>query len=146
MNKTPTRRLSPNWTRNDSRRAIAQGWEIFKTEDDPARAAAIVNGKRYGKRPFELQAVTESNPFGDDDGKAQAHVKARAAKGDKLAAKALVFLKAHSRAEYAAIMRQRVCKVTGKPEVVTHVGGVPYSNLSPHLGLSVEAINAAIRA
>lgn len=92
-----------DWTPGDSTAAIAQGWEIFSTDRDPGIPLMTADGKRYGHRPFELQAVDEMNIFKDDH-EAWRFVKNQALSGDQLALKALSFLLAKSPEEHIAIV------------------------------------------
>ena len=51
--------VSAVWTAEDRAAAQARGWDIFHTNHDPAIALEIVDGKPYGERPFEVQALDE---------------------------------------------------------------------------------------
>lgn len=93
----------PEWTDQDAQKSIAQGWSIFSIVGrEPETEAQLVNGKPYGHRPYELQAVLDEGIFADD-GEAWDFVRCRVAEGDTLATKAVAWLKAHSPCEYAAI-------------------------------------------
>lgn len=93
----------PEWTAQDQETAMAQGWAIFAVSGrDPERENRLVNGKPYGRRPYELQALDEAEVFVDDEA-AWAFVRARWAEGDPLACKAADWLKARSPAEHAAV-------------------------------------------
>ncbi len=80
------------WTNEDSKAAVAQGWDIFTTERGPSNDV-----------PFELQRDDEASVFATDH-EAHAFVKTQAATGAEPATKALNYLKEASPLEYDAIM------------------------------------------
>ena len=96
---------SEPWSADDSAQAMGDGWDIFATNRDPGSEEALVQGKPYGHRPFELQRIDEMHRFRNDD-EAHAHVFNQAQLGNPLAAKVLRFLALNSPPEYAAIGHQ----------------------------------------
>jgi hypothetical protein len=82
----------------------AEGWFICMVDErDDAEKQGLVNGKPYGHRPYELQAIVDEGVF-ETDNDAWKHVRKLALKGDACAVAALEFLKKHSPPEYEAIV------------------------------------------
>jgi hypothetical protein len=104
------------WPRSNQKVALKEGWDIFQTDalKGDAREQRIVNGQRYGYRPFELCKVdqTEVDETGQrwawerwrQDRTAWRFVVRRARAGSKLHRRALAFLRQRSPNEYRAIM------------------------------------------
>lgn len=89
---------SKDWTPKDDKDSLAQGWSIFYC-NDLERDQEIVNGKVYGPRPFELCKYDELDTFKRDQ-EAWVFVWQNAKKGDRLAKRALRFLRRHSLKEF----------------------------------------------
>jgi hypothetical protein len=95
----PDRSAAIEWSADDRRAAIREGWDIFETDDD--------------ERPFRLQRVEDRTDawfeqperVWDSDQAVWQHVFSRAAGGSGLHTRALDFLAAHSPAERAEISR-----------------------------------------
>ena len=108
--------MSTEWTGEDSCCAIELGWDIFDADrhpDDKTVNEQIVEGRPYGYRPFELQAVHEADILPDDNA-AHVFVVESANAGDPLALKALAFLKERSPVEYEAVLRHHAEDASGK--------------------------------
>lgn len=89
--------------------ARAEGWDItFEGHGNTWRDSAIVDGRPYGHRPFELRAEADDAIFVGNacDLDAQAFVVAKARAGSALHRRALAFLQRYSRFEYEAILRE----------------------------------------
>jgi hypothetical protein len=97
----------PQWTDEDARQSVSQGWSIFSILGrDPAMEARIVNGRPYGYRPYEIMTVLDEGIFADDE-EAWDFVKFQVASGDALALRAAEFLRANSPCEYKAVFEAR---------------------------------------
>lgn len=99
---------APDWSREDARASIAQGWSIFSVpERDREDRERVVGGRPYGHRPFELQAVLDppddADPAFDDDAEAWSFVRRQALAGDALAVRAREFLRVHSPVEFERV-------------------------------------------
>ena len=100
-----TLKTTTEWTPENSDAAIARGWEIWETNRDLAEEAELeVDGKPYGHRPFELQAL-DDGPLTDQG--AWNIVNCGARNGDPLCIQALAFLAEHSPDEHAAIIAKK---------------------------------------
>lgn len=95
--------MSVRWPRRLQRKAQAEGWDIFQTDD-------------YDHPPFELCRLDDpgaveglglDEPVFADDNAAWDHVLLQADAGRHLHVTALRFLKERSPAEYEAIMRHK---------------------------------------
>ena len=85
-----------------SSKASEQGWDIFEASGDPN---AIVEGRLYGTRPYELERYDEAGVF-KDDLEAWVFVAKQAGRGDETAQKAIEFLRDNSPNEYNAIVAE----------------------------------------
>lgn len=99
---------APDWSREDARASIAQGWSIFSVpERDREDQERVVGGQPYGHRPFELQAVLDppddAEPVFGDDAEAWSFVRRQALAGDALAVRAREFLRVHSPVEFERV-------------------------------------------
>lgn len=83
-----------------SSKASEQGWAIFEASGDPD---AVVGGKPYGIRPYELQKDDEAGVFRDDL-EAWSFVARQAERGDETAQRAIEFLRDNSPNEYGAFI------------------------------------------
>lgn len=106
--------LTPDWPIEDQRAAQNEGWDLFFVDGrDEESERQIVDGRPYGHRPFELQALAEPEGEGSffdrrgnpDDVRAQEHVLQRAKEGSARHKRAIAFLSVHSPREYTALMR-----------------------------------------
>jgi hypothetical protein len=113
--RTPEEAIA-EWHTQFNTDAIRDGWEIFSTgrdPDDKSVTEQIVNGEPYGYRPFELQAIEESDIF-NSDAEAQVHVVRKAlCQNTKMELATLKFLATYSPPEFEAVMRSYAEKVCG---------------------------------
>lgn len=86
------------WNPDQQCAAQAEGWDIFEA------SSSILN--ESGDRPFQLQALDESDIFTgyERDGLAWGHVYTQARAGSPLHQQALNFLREHSYPEFAVII------------------------------------------
>lgn len=92
----------PRWSPEDQLAAQTQGWDIFETGRCEASETAIVNGKPYGHRPFEIQSCDEADIFTGDN-EAHVFIRRQFALEDPLVLRAAKFLAYRSPFEYEAI-------------------------------------------
>lgn len=88
------------WTSDDKISAHARGWDLFESERYTGTGP---DGVHNYVPELQLQKLDERDVF-DDDAKAWAHVRARAAEGCPLSSKALAILQRESPAEYTRIV------------------------------------------
>jgi hypothetical protein len=101
------------WPRSYQAQALMEGWDVFHTDRLKSEKLTTDDGKPYGYRPYELQALVEHHYNGNKkfghhrwkrDQSAWQWVVRRARAGSRVHRQALGFLKDRSPDEYTAIM------------------------------------------